>query len=349
MKGSIKLFKLFGISINIHITFLILPIIFFTIGGFKGLFVIIAVFVLVTFHELSHSLVAKRHGVVVKEITLLPIGGVASMGSIPEKPQQEFEISIAGPLLNILMAILFFVPLYSLLGQKALFSPSFETWPQAIAYLFWINLMLAGFNLLPAFPMDGGRILRSFLAQRMGYLNATKIAVNFGHIFALIFGFIGLISQPPHILLIIIAVFIYMAASAEETQVESKEILKNFKVKDVLPKDFLTVSPNTTISKVLEIVFHSHQEDFPVVENGALIGFLTSQDIVSNIHKLGIERPVKDIMRKQFPVVTRANSLISVQLMMQEDNIKAIPVVEDGIICGIVSLEDIGRVYSMLR
>ena len=100
---------------------------------------------------------------------------------------------------------------------------------------------------------------------------------------------------------------------------------------------------------MLEIVFHSHQEDFPVVENGALIGFLTSQDIVSNIHKLGIERPVKDIMRKQFPVVTRANSLISVQLMMQEDNIKAIPVVEDGIICGIVSLEDIGRVYSMLR
>ena len=348
MKGSIKLFEVFGIRINVHITFIILPMIFFATGGIKGLFLIIAVFALVTVHELSHSLVAKKYGVVVKEITLLPIGGIASMGSIPEKPQQEFEISIAGPLFNILIGMFFFLPLYNILGPRVLFSPSLETWPQTVAYLFWINLALAVFNLLPAFPMDGGRILRSFLAPRLGYAKATKIAVNFGHAFALLFGFIGLTSQPPRILLIIIAIFIYMAASGEETQVELKAILKNFKVKDVLPKDFLTLSPDANISKVLEIVFHSHQEDFPVMEEGRLVGFLTRQDIVTNIHKFGMDKTVREVMRTAFPTVKDTDSLVTVQRIMQENEIKAIPVLKGEIVRGVISLEDIGRVYAMM-
>jgi len=348
MKGSIKLFDVFGISINIHITFMVLPIFFFLIGGLKGLFVIIAVFTFVTIHELCHGLVAKKHGVIVKEITLLPIGGVASMRSIPEKPHQEFEISIAGPLFNILLAIILFLPLYVLLGSKALFSPSLGTWPQSFAYLFWVNLALAIFNLLPAFPMDGGRILRSFLAHRMGYLKATKIAVNFGHIFALLFGFIGLISKPPHILLIIIAVFIYMAASSEETQVESKEILKNFRVKDILSRECLTLSPDATISKVLEVIFHSHQEDFPVMENGSIVGFLTRQALVTNIHKFGMNKTIGEIMMRRFPTVKDTDSLVKVQKIMQENEIKAVPVLKEGVVKGVVNLEDISRVYAML-
>lgn len=348
MKGSIKLFEVFGISINVHITFIILPILFLAIAGLKGLFVIISVFVLVTIHELCHSLVAKKFGVIVKEITLLPIGGIASMSSIPDKPQQELEISIAGPLFNILTAALVFLPLYNILGPKILFSPSLQTWPQAFAYLFWINLALAVFNLLPAFPMDGGRILRAFLAQRLGYLRATKIAVNFGHIFALIFGFVGLISQPPHILLIIIAIFIYIAASNEEMQVELKEVLKNFRVRDILPKEFLTLSSQATISKALEIIFHSHQEDFPIIEEGVLVGFLTRQDIVTNIHKFGMNKTIREIMRKEFPTVKDTDSLIKVQKLMQENEIKAVPVLRQGIVCGVVSLEDIGRIYTML-
>jgi len=348
MKGSIKLFEVFGISVNVHITFIILPILFFTIAGLKGLFVVISVFVLVTMHELCHSLVAKKFGVIVKQITLLPIGGIASMGSIPDKPHEELEIAIAGPLFNILIAIVVFLPLYNVLGAKTFFLPSLETWPQAVAYLFWINLALAMFNLLPAFPMDGGRILRSFLAQRLGYLRATKIAVNFGHIFALMFGFIGLISQPPHILLIIIAIFIYVAASSEETQVELREVLKNFKVKDVLPKQFLTLPPEATISKALEAAFHSHQEDFPIVEKGTLVGFLTRQDIAVNIHKFGKNKIIEEVMRKKFPAVKDTDSLIKVQKLMQENVIKAIPVLKQGNIYGVVSLEDISRVYIML-
>jgi len=348
MKGSIKLFEIFGIAVNVHITFIILPILFFALAGVKGLFVILVVFGLVTIHELCHSLVAKRFGVVVREITLLPIGGIASMGSIPEKPSQEFEISLAGPLFNISLAILFFLPFYSILGPRVLFSPSLETWSQSIAYLFWINIALAVFNLLPAFPMDGGRLLRSFLTPRLGYLKATKIAVNFGHVFALIFGFVGLIQQPPHIFLIIIAIFIYMAASSEEMQVELKAILKNFKVKDILPKDFISLESDATIAKVLEVIFHSHQEDFPVMDGGKLIGFLTRQDIVKNMHKFGKEKPIKDIMRTMFPAVRSNDSLVRVQAAMQENEIKALPVVDRGAVLGVISLEDISRIYTIL-
>jgi Zn-dependent protease len=348
MKGSIKICEIFGIAIKVHITFVLLPLIFSVIGGLKGLFVILAVFVVVTIHELCHSLVAKKHGVTVKEITLLPIGGIASMGSLPEKPQQELEISIAGPLFNILVAIVFFLPLYNILGPKILFAPSLETWPRAFAYLFWINLALAMFNLLPAFPMDGGRILRSFLAQRIGYLRATKIAVNFGHVFALIFGVIGLTSQPPHILLIIIAIFIYMAASGEEMQVELKEVLRKFRVRDILPRQVLTLSSDATLSKVLEVVFHSHQEDFPIMTESKLVGFLTRQDIVANIHKYGTAKAVAEVMRKDFPTVRETDSLITVQKVMQQHGIKAVPVLKNGTVCGVISLEDIGRVYSML-
>ena len=194
MKWSIRLFKVAGISINIHITFFLLLFIFLSMG-FRWFFLIVAIFCFVILHELSHSLVAKRFGIKVKEITLLPIGGVASMSRIPDKPYQEFLISLAGPMLNIGVVVIFFFPLYYLLGPDVLFHPlSVNTFSLMIAQIYWINLILAVFNLIPAFPMDGGRILRALLAQRMGYRKATKIAVNFGHIFALIFGYFGLVQ-----------------------------------------------------------------------------------------------------------------------------------------------------------
>jgi len=240
MKGSIRLFKIFGISINIHITFFLLLALVIP-GGIKWVSLVIGVFFFVTVHELCHSLTAKYFGITVREITLLPIGGISSMAKIPEKPSQEFLISIAGPLSNIVIIAVFFFPLKYILGPDALFHPlSTQTWPLTIAYLYWINLMLAGFNLIPAFPMDGGRVLRALLATRLGYQKATKIAVNFGHAFALIFAYLGIIKL--NIILVIIAVFIYTSASSEEAQVDVKETLKKFRVRDILRRDF--TSPN---------------------------------------------------------------------------------------------------------
>ena len=229
MRGSIKLFKIFGISINIHVTFLLL-VLFFLSGGIKWLALMMGVFFFVTLHEVCHSLVARHYGIDVREITLLPIGGVASMSSMPEKPAQEFFISIAGPLFNLAVIVIFYNPMKSLLGPEVLFYRplSTATWPLTLAYLYWINLMLAAFNLIPAFPMDGGRVLRSILTGRIGYAKATKFAVALGHIFAIGFAYFGIVDY--NIVLIAIAIFIYMAASNEGRQVELKEAIKKFKI-----------------------------------------------------------------------------------------------------------------------
>lgn len=220
MKGSIRLFKVAGISINIHVTFFLL-LFFFLSMGFRWFFLIIAIFFFVTLHELAHGLAAKKFGITVREITLLPIGGVASMTKLPDKPYQEFLISLAGPMFNIAVVAVFFLPLYFILGPRVLFHPlSVKTFAHTIAHIYWLNLGLALFNLIPAFPMDGGRILRAILSQKLGHRRATKIAVNFGHVFALLFGYFGLTHGNP--VLVVIAVFIYMAASSEELHVNIK-------------------------------------------------------------------------------------------------------------------------------
>ena len=211
MRGSIRVCRVFGISINIHITFILLLLLVLA-GGVRWVFLVSAVFFFVTVHELCHSLVAKRFGIKVREITLFPIGGIASMARMPEKPQQEILISLAGPASNIVVILVLFFPLRALLGPAVLFHPlSTESWPLTFAYVYWINLILAAFNLLPAFPMDGGRVLRALLAMRLGYQRATKIAVTIGHLFALVFAYVGILKF--NIVLVVIAVFIYMAAT----------------------------------------------------------------------------------------------------------------------------------------
>ncbi len=349
MRGSIKLFEIFGISINIHITFLLLPILFFFTSGLNGVLLVLIVFACVTFHELTHSLVAKRFGIEVKSITLLPIGGVASMNKMPDSPKQEFLISVAGPLSNIFLAAIVFLLFYwtSWIPREVLRHPmAGESLVYTLAWLPWANVMLALFNLLPAFPMDGGRILRAILALRMDYMKATKIAVGIGHVFAILFGFWGLTTGS--IVLILIALFVYIAASSEETQVNLSETLKTFRVKDVMGSRFLTLEKNTPVSKILELIFHSHQEDFPVMEAGRMAGFVTRNEIVLAAHQPGLDKKVGDIMRANLPVVAPGDKLLKVQGIMENNNVRALPVISDGRLSGIVTLDDIFRVYSML-
>jgi Zn-dependent protease/CBS domain-containing protein len=346
MKGSIRLFNVFGISVNLHITFLLLLVLFLS-GGIKWVALLLGVFCFVTLHELCHSLVARSYGIEVREITLLPIGGVASMSSMPEKPSQEFFISIAGPLFNILVVAIFYIPIKNLLGESVLFYRPFSTatWPLTLAYLYWINLILAAFNLIPAFPMDGGRILRSLLAQKLGYQKATKIAVNLGHLFALVFAYFGIVGF--NIILILIAIFIYMAASNEGLQVDLRETLKKFRVRDILSADFFTLNSDTPLSKVLELIFHSHQEDFTVVDGEKTVGFVTRLDIMGGMHSLGTQAAVSQVMRTDFPSIADTDPLISAQRLMEQHTLRALPVTREGKFVGIVTLEDIGRVYSI--
>jgi Zn-dependent protease len=353
MKGSIKLFKLFGIEIKIHVTFLLLPAFFGVfywlnfglLTSVRAIVLIFFIFICVIAHEICHSLMAKRYKINVKDITLLPIGGIASMQAIPENPKQEFTISIAGPAFNLIFAAIIFYPIYLIIGMDIL-RPGLESWAQTLAYMLWINPILALFNLLPAFPMDGGRILRSILAQKMEYGQATKIAVSLGHTFSLIFGFLGILGT--NIVLILIAIFIYMAASQEGFQVDLRLTLKQFKVKDILPESFVTIEPNTPASKILELIFRTHQEDFPVVENSKLVGLVSRTDIISCVHQSGLEKKAKEFMRTDIKTVKPEDQLNKAYLLMQQLGLKALPVTSDDNLKGIICLEDISRVYSLL-
>lgn len=346
MRNSIKLFSIFGIAIQIHLTFFLLVLLVLP-GGPKWVFLVAAVFFFVTLHELCHSLTARSFGIKVRDITLLPIGGVSSMSKMPEKPLQELAIAVAGPLSNVIILLVFFFPMKFFVGPENLFHPlSTKTWPLTFAYVYWINLALAGFNLLPAFPMDGGRVLRAILATRMSYRRATHIAVNLGHVFALAFAYFGIIKF--NLVLIIIAVFIYMSASNEEIHVDVKEVLKRYRVCDILPREFLKLRPDTSLSKVLEMIFHSHQEDFPVVDAREMVGFVTRQDVMNGVHSHGMDEKVAVIMRAKVPKTRETDTLMKAQGLMHEAGLRALPVVRNGAVVGVITLEDIGRVYAMM-
>ncbi|MGB3058029.1 MAG: site-2 protease family protein [Candidatus Omnitrophota bacterium] len=354
MRGSFRLARIFGIYIDIHFTFFLLLLLFFILLGPRGLILILGVFFFVTVHELSHSLVALRFGIKVTKITLLPIGGVASMAEMPTKPYQELLISLAGPLSNLAVVVIFYFPLYFFLGEETLMYPLRVITGQApfsgnfniLAHIYWINLILAVFNMIPAFPMDGGRVLRSILSYRMGFKAATGVAVRLGHIFALLFGYIGIVHG--HIFLLLIAVFIYMAASSEGIQVDVQETIKKFTVRDVLARSFVHVGPETTLAQVLELMFHTHQEDFPVLEDGQIKGFVTRREVIQGVHIKGKDASVSEIMRKDIPVVKTTTRLHDVQNLMIKYNTSAMPVERSGHVIGVVTLDDINRVYMVV-
>ncbi len=353
MRGTFRLTRVMGIDIDIHITFFLLLGFFFLLLGFNGLVLILGVFFFVTLHELCHSAVAAHFGIKVKHITLLPIGGVASMEEVPTKPYQELLISLAGPLSNVLILIIFYYPLIAILGKETLMYPFLVITGQikytgqfnVLAHIYWINLVLAVFNMLPAFPMDGGRVLRALLSYRMGRKEATDAAVRLGHIFALLFAYLGIVYG--HIFLLIIAVFIYMAASSEGFQVQVVETIKKYSVKDVLAKDFVYTNPRATLSEILAMVFHTHQEDFPVLEDDRLVGFITRREIIHGVHERGKGASVSEVMRRDIPAVKVTTHLNDVQKLMQEYNTSALPVARSGKVIGVITLDDINRVYIM--
>ena len=352
-----NIFELFGIKVKVHITFILLPLliglgVFFTEGPSNALRAIVFVFFIftcVTFHEFSHSLVAQHYKIKVKSIILLPIGGVATMEKMPEKPKEEFLMAIAGPMFNIVLAIILFYPIYILfdrnLAQMSPANSSFYTWKATILYMYWVNPILAVFNMLPAFPMDGRRALRAFLASRIGTARATRIAVSIGHGFAILFGLYGLMRG--YIMLILIAFFIYMAASQEEKMVNLKVALGHYTAKDILSKEHFTVSPDASIAKVLELSLKTSQQDFPVVASNKVVGILTRQNLISAIHQHSKEKTVKEVMSHKFISVKINEHLTTLYSKMAANNLKTALVFYHNELKGVISLEDIARVYNL--
>ncbi|KPK99625.1 MAG: hypothetical protein AMJ91_07125 [candidate division Zixibacteria bacterium SM23_73_3] len=304
---------------------------------------IVFIFFCVILHEMGHSLMAIRYGIDVKDIVLLPIGGVSRMEEIPEDPKKEITISVVGPLVSFGLALLFFL-IAKTTGQSISFKTLSLFGGNLVANLFWINLILGTFNLIPAFPMDGGRVLRGILSTSMDSLRATKIAVNVGQVFAIFLFFFGIFFNW---WMALIAIFIYLGAEGEERMVALRTTLGKSPVKLAMITDVHTISPGQTVGQVLENICHGFQQDFPVVERGEVVGILTKEAIFSALHKHEKSALVRDVMQKEFVSTTEDASLSDIFKKMTTEKLSVMPVMKGKELRGMINLEQIGK-YHMI-
>ena len=350
MKWSFKIGSIMGIPLKVHATFLLLLVLIFFagtsvvgMGGLYGVIFVILIFASVVFHELSHAIVARRFGIAVQDITLLPIGGVARMVKTPEKPYQEILVSVAGPISSLILAFaLWFVA--SLAGIDVNFNEAAKE-GSLLAQLIFVNIVLAIFNLLPAFPMDGGRVLRGFLGLYLSPYTATRIAVGVGQVFAIGLFFLGIYSV--NVFMILIALFVYLGAEAEERQTTIMSSLGGVDAGTAMISEVEALDPRETIGHAAELYCRSFQQDFPVMDGPKLIGLLTRELITETLHKRGPAAVVQDIMITRFPVVNERTPLMEVFEKIQSTGMKAIPVLRGADLRGLITLEQIGR-YHML-
>lgn len=364
MKWSYKLFSVFGIQVRVHVTFLFIVAYFAFIwgvvrepgglgGALYGVVLVVLLFGLVVIHELTHSRVAQAYGIEVRNITLLPIGGMAMMGDFPRDPRKEFAISIVGPLSNLVVAGFMGVGAYLFLDRAVLtdlerfFAAAGQPNLQgAYLYLLAINVALAVFNLLPAFPMDGGRVFRSLLAMRLSRDKANRIAVGVGQVFALLMGLVGLLTG--NILLILVATFIYFGAQAEGSGDGVRRVLGELRVSQAVNTAVEQARPDQTLGQLAARLFHSYQEDFPVVEQGRLVGLVTRDRLISMLGAHGPDYLVAEAMHRDFPIGRLEDRVYEAFVQMRGGGFKAMPVVEGDRLIGLVSLEDISEVYALL-
>jgi len=351
MNWSFNIGKIFGIRFRIHVTFLLLVLFIFASvanqhGFQRGLLAtlfICAVFACVLIHEIGHSLIARRFGKEVKNITLLPIGGVATMEEMPEKPAQEIVMSLVGPLINLAIAGI----LYVIVGRWSGISvPTIQ--PDSsrsfLAGLIGINIMLAIFNLIPAFPMDGGRVLRGILAMTMDYVRATSLAVAIGQILAMLFIFYGVFFNW---WIAIIGLFLYIGAGGEKQQVILKSILHAIPASEAMTTTFKTLRPDEPIARALEHFYHGCQDDFPVVGEAGIEGILTRDRILATIHDKGVNVPVSDVMDRDFASVTPLTPLDEIYKKSMSGGKTAVAVVDGSTVKGMLCLDGISRFLAV--
>src|SRR5712691_10586222 len=329
MSWSLPIVRIAGIQLRIHITFLLLigwlAFGYYSQGGsaaaVAGVLVILLLFGCVVLHEFGHAFAAKAFGINTPDITLLPIGGVARLERMPEEPIQELIIAAAGPAVNLIIALCLL-----LTGGSFVYPPTAESSLNDV--LLTINIVLLLFNLLPAFPMDGGRVLRALLATRMGYARATQVAATVGQGFAFVFGFIGLLN-PNWFMLIFIALFVYIGASQEAALAQMKDVSRRFPVSTAMVREFRTLSENASLQEAVDALLATSQHDFPVVdETGNVVGLLTRQDLISALRKNDLTLRVGDVTRRDIPTVTTGTRFEDAFRIMQECNCPAVPVLD---------------------
>jgi Zn-dependent protease len=332
MGWSLPIFRVAGIQLRIHVTFLLLiawlAFGYYSEGGSPAalgrVIFILLLFVCVVLHEFGHAFAAKGFGINTPDITLLPIGGVARLERMPEEPLQELVIAVAGPAVNVVIAVALALTIdwHAAMEPRVVESPNFGL--QLLAMNVWLLL----FNLLPAFPMDGGRILRAVLAIRMPYTRATQIAANIGQGFAFIFGFAGLMI-PNAYMLIFIALFVYIGASQEAALAQMKDVSRRFPVASAMIREFRSLPQDATLEEAVDALLATSQHDFPVIDdNGSVAGVLTRHDLIAALRRGDPHIRVGDVMRRDIPTVTTGTRFEDAFRIMQECHCPAVPVLD---------------------
>ncbi|NDV45026.1 site-2 protease family protein [Flagellimonas sediminis] len=354
-KWSLYIGSYSGIKVFIHWTFwIIIGWIFmmhFEMGhgwaeGLAGALFILTLFACVVLHEFGHALTAKKYGIPTRDITLYPIGGVASLNRMPEKPAQELAVAVAGPAVNVIIAGILYIFLFStdqLLPISEIDHMSGDN--------FWFNIMaanviLAVFNLIPAFPMDGGRVLRAVLAFNMDKLKATTIAARVGQLLAIVFVFLGFFSN---FWLVFIGLFIFLGAGAEAVQESTKSALLGYTASDVLIQKYTRLSPMETLEKAVQLLQNTQEQGFVVVENDQAIGVLTRKELIKGLTAYGNNSRVSDIMRNDFAIVAPNTPLQQVYEKLVSNNSQLAAVLDNGQLTGIVTVKGINEMIMVTR
>ncbi|HEX7183277.1 MAG TPA: site-2 protease family protein [Thermoanaerobaculia bacterium] len=353
MKSSFRLLTVAGIDIKVHFTFPVILI----LGAFQwagpygapgaafGVLLMATLFACVVLHELGHSLVAQRLGVPVREIILLPIGGVAILGRMPRRPLHELLVAIAGPLVNVVIAGLLVFVLrvqggLSLDGRELTHlseaSPSTETFLQ---WLLAANVGLVLFNLIPAFPMDGGRMLRAILAMFLGFRRATQVASGIGQLLAFGLGLFGIFRG--HFLLTLVAFFVFVGAGQERATEEARALLSTFRLGDVYNKHALTLQPGDQVARVLDYLLTSYQPDFAVLHGDRLLGVVTRDAVLKSLASGEAQGYVTGIMNREPAHLDASMSLAEAREALTEKGIHGAAVFDGEHFLGLINVDDI--------
>lgn len=348
-----------GVELRVHLTFLFLLLFVLMSeslnngvrGVVRGLALVAIIFGSVVLHELGHAVVARRRGVPVRGIMLLPIGGMTMMDTQDhlesmKNPVRETWIAAAGPMVNVFLAAISGAVMLSVRHPHPidLWSRPLITTTALARSFFWTNIFLFAFNLLPAFPMDGGRVLRAWLARKMDFQLATRRAVTVGHVFAAGFMLLGVVYTP---WLMILGLFMFLAAQMEERTVLFHSVVETVHMEDIMLTDFSTLSPADTLEDALHKAVHSLQDDFPVIRGGDLVGVINRQTIVDRLRREG-NGYVQAAMNKAFEIASRTESLASAFRKLTSRGLTLIPVVDQERLVGIVTLQNLMHSMGLL-
>jgi Zn-dependent protease/CBS domain-containing protein len=353
MRWSLSVGSIAGTAIRIHVTFLLflawLAAIYYSEGGadaaWQGTIFILLLFLCVLLHELGHVFAARRYGVKTRDVTLWPFGGIASMERMPEKPSQELIVALAGPAVNVAIAAVLLVYLGTQVNAETLAridDPSVSL----AAKLAGANIILVVFNLIPAFPMDGGRVLRALLAMRMGNARATEVAATIGQGFAVIFGLLGILYNP---MLIVIAAFIFLAASGEAANAQLKAVAQGSLVSDAMITNFQTLPVTATVNDAADALIRTAQTEFPIVdEAGRLRGVLTRDAMIKALKDRGSGTPVVDVMQTEIPTLPARAKLDTALRSLMEKQAPVVGVTgADGRLVGLLTVENLGEMMML--